>query len=66
MALSRGVWSRDGISDMPIAAHGPGVVHQGSHDPLVRQNQLRLRWIKGAVTRPRQGGKVQANTAFEE
>src|SRR3984885_14631071 len=58
MALSRGVWSRDGVSDMPAAAHARGGVHDTSHDPLARQNQSRLQWIKHAVTSPRQGARV--------
>src|SRR3954470_21449115 len=69
MALSRGAWSRDGVSDMLRAACAEGVVHGTSHGPLARQNQSRLRWLKHAVTRPRQGarvGKVKIRPAFEE
>src|SRR5260370_41956022 len=58
MALSRGVWSRDGVSDMQAAARAQGVVHDTSHDPLARQNQSRLRGCRDAVTRPRQGARV--------
>src|SRR3954471_9973617 len=47
MALSRGVWSRDGISDMPVAAQR--MFHEVSHDRSERQNQLCLRWITAAI-----------------
>src|SRR5664279_4579311 len=58
MALSRD-WSRDGVSDMRIDAHGTGGFPDSrSHDPLAAQNQLVLRQVKPAVTDRMQSASI--------
>src|SRR3984893_16166912 len=58
MALSR-IWSRDGVSDIRMAAcDRKKRLHQGTHDPSARQNQSGLKQVKAAVTKALQSART--------
>src|SRR5436305_8202767 len=59
-ALSRGGWSRAGVSDMRLDAHARKYGHGASHGPSARENQSHAPHREGAVTRRRRGARVGA------